>query len=83
MASMPPEKDDYNVYRNKARKTCDAYGGGGSPTPPTNYQHKFGPDTLANCNKWIRENCKDEGGTQCDQVHEQVGANINDNGDQE
>jgi hypothetical protein len=60
-----PVASDYNVYRNKAQKTCVSYFGGGSPTPPAAYEHKFGPDTLAACNKWIEDNCKDGGGTQC------------------
>jgi hypothetical protein len=56
---------DYNVYKNKARKTCVSYAGGGSPTPASSYEHKFGPDTLAACDTWIENNCKDGGGTQC------------------
>ena len=57
---------DHNVFRNKVRRTCDSYkGSGGSPIG--NYEKKYGPGTLAQCNKWIDDNCKEEGGTQCDQ----------------
>jgi hypothetical protein len=59
------DKKDHNVYMNKVRKTCVSYKGGGSPTPASSYIHKFGPDTLAECEKWIDQNCTDAGGTKC------------------
>ena len=59
------ESSNYNVYRNKVRKTCVSYGGGGSPTQASSYEHKYGPSTLQDCDKWIEDNCTDGGGTQC------------------
>ena len=64
-ANEAETSNNYNVYRNKARRTCVSYAGGGSPIPPSSYDHKYGPASLSDCDNWIEDNCKDGGGTQC------------------